>query len=120
MPREKYKSSIYEDMTQAELKVANFLSDKGIWWNFEQPIYVKDDKERPRVWTPDFYLPELGIYIEVCGTNRRAYKFRKTIYKKNKIPVIFVHTYKYDKWTDYLLEEISRIHKERWGLIKGL
>jgi hypothetical protein len=97
MTKKKYKISVYEDMTQAEIKVANFLSNIGIWWNFEQPIYLRDNKDRPRVWTPDLYLPELGVYVEVCGTDRKDYYFRKTVYEKNKIPVIFVHTYKQDK-----------------------
>lgn len=107
-------------MTQAEIKVAHFLADQGIWWNFEQPIYVRDDKERPRVWTPDFYLPELGVYIEVCGTDKRDYSYRKKIYEKNKIPVVFIHTYKADKWENYLIKEIGKIHGKRWELIRGL
>lgn len=107
-------------MTQSEIKVAEFLTHNGIWWNYEQPIYVKDDKERPRVWTPDFYLPELGIYVEVCGADRKSYDYRKEIYVKNKIQVIFVQTYKYGKWQEFLLKEIKRIHDDRWGLIREL
>ena len=107
-------------MSSAEKKVARFLSDYGIWWNFEQPIYVKDDKDRPRVWTPDFYLPEIGMYIEVCGTDGRDYSYRKRIYEKNRIPIIFIHTYKQDKWRDFLIDEIIRIHKGRWGIIKDI
>ena len=120
MPNKVYKGSIYEDMTLAEQKVASFLKNKGILWQFEQPLYVKDDKDRPRVWTPDFYLPQFGVYVEVCGTNRKGYSYRKKVYKKNKIPIIFVHTYKQDKWEDFLFGELIRLHDERWDLIKSL
>lgn len=119
MAYQKKRDSIYEDMSSAEAIVADFLTNElDLWWNFEQPIYVEDNKKRPRVWTPDFYLPELGIYIEVCGKERDCYAFRKKVYDKNRIPVIFVHTYKRDKWRDYLLNEITIIHSKRWELIK--
>jgi len=114
MPRQKSK------MTQEEKKVATFLTDLGIWWDFEQPIYVKDEKERPRLWTPDFYLPELGVFVEVCGADRRDYSYRQEIYEKNKISVIFVHTYKHDKWQGHLISKIREIHEKRWELIRGL
>ena len=112
--------SVYEGMTNAELKVSKFLTDNDIYWKFEQAVYITDDKGRPRVWTPDFYLPELGIYVEVCGTDKFDYEFRKNIYYDNKIPIIFVHAYKEDKWGDYLIKEIQNIHEKRWELIKSL
>ncbi len=114
------KLAIYEDMTEQEKKVAYFLRDIGVWWMYEQPIYVLDDKERPRIWTPDFYLPELGIYIEVCGTKNKKYSYRRRIYTKNRIPIIFIHTYKKREWRDYLIKEIKHIQRERELLISNI
>ena len=48
------RESIYNRMTKSEQKVAQFLKDLGIFWAYEKPIYVWDNNERPRVWTPDF------------------------------------------------------------------
>jgi len=31
-------------------------------------VFVWDGDGRPRVWTPDFYLTQFGIYLEVCGS----------------------------------------------------
>jgi hypothetical protein len=113
-------NSIYSDMTLAEKEVAEFLRKIDIWWQYEQPVYVLDDKERPRVWTPDFYLPELGIYIEVCGSKRFGYEYREKIYKKNKISVIFIHKFKSKKdWHYFLKKRIQEIHKNRWQIIKN-
>ena len=56
-------SSVFEDMNESEKQVADFLSSIGLWWKYEHPVFVYDKKERPRVWTPDFYLPKMGIYI---------------------------------------------------------
>lgn len=62
------KDSGYADMEESEKIVAHFLRELNIWWIYESPVFVYDEKERPRVWTPDFYLPKLGMYVEVCGS----------------------------------------------------
>ena len=113
--------SVYEDMTKSEKEVADYLYELKIWWQFEQPIYVWDDKDRPRVWTPDFYLPELGIYIEVCGSEKFDYRYRAGIYKKNRVPVIFIHRFKNKKqWSKFFRERIFEIHAQRLAIIQKI
>ncbi|WXG47190.1 MAG: hypothetical protein WED05_11120 [Candidatus Atabeyarchaeum deiterrae] len=114
--------SIYKDMTPAEKEVASFLTKHlGIYWTFEQPVCVGDEKRRPRIWSPDFYLPDLGLYIEVCGSKEYDYVYREGIYKDNKIPVIFVHLYKEEgKWQNYLIMQIKEIHGNRSKIIERL
>ena len=113
--------SVYKDMHNSEKKIAAYLKELKIRWQYEQPVYVHDDKNRPRVWTPDFYLPELGIYIEVCGTDKFNYEYREKIYKENKLPVIFIHQYKdKEKWKRFLKKRISEIHEGRGKIIKNL
>jgi hypothetical protein len=34
------------------------------------------------------------LYIEVCGSKEFDYEYRKEIYEKNGIPVVFLHYYK--------------------------
>ncbi len=84
------KLAPYGGMTNKEKSVANFLTFLNIFWIYEAPVFIQDERDRPRVWTPDFYLPQLGMYVEVCGIDREAYRYRKTMYFKNNIPVIFV------------------------------
>jgi hypothetical protein len=113
--------SVYEDMQESEIEVSEYLRNLNIKWQYEQPVYVLDDKDRPRVWTPDFYLPQLGIYLEVCGTDKFHYEYREIIYKKNHIPVIFIHRYKHKKeWQKYLKKRIEEIHQQRWEIIKKI
>lgn len=118
-------SSIYQDMTNAELEVADFLKDLGLRWRYESPVFVYDEKDRPRVWTPDFYIPKLGMYVEVCGVEKKSDPYRKKIFRKNRYPVIFVHTYKSkEQWKNYLIDRILAIEEERhlevMKLIKSL
>lgn len=85
-----------------------------LWWWYEYPVFVYDEKKRPRVWTPDFYIPKLGMYIEVCGSEDFNYKYREKIYKKNRYHVIFVHLYKErEKWKNYLIARIGEIEEKR-------
>ena len=106
--------SIYADMRDSEILVANYLRELDLWWIYEFPVFVYDEKKRPRVWTPDFYLPRLGIYIEVSGSKDFDYEYREKIYKKNGYHVIFLHLYKErKKWKKYLVKRIEEIEEFR-------
>ena len=76
-------------MTNYEKEVAGLLKDSGIRWSYEHPVFVWDENKRPRVWTPDFYLISLGIYIEVCGSANFDNEYGKKIYNINRHSVIF-------------------------------
>jgi len=98
------KESIYDRMTNAEKEVANVLKEFGIQWSYEQPVFVWDENKRPRVWAPDFYLTHFGVYIEVCGSEKFDYDYRRRIFDKNGHRVIFLHLYKdVSKWKNHLL-----------------
>jgi len=86
--------SVYKRMTQAEREVADELKKLGIQWFYEHPVFVWDENKRPRVWAPDFYLVDFGIYVEVCGSEHFDYSYRKTIFQLNGYKVIFLHVYK--------------------------
>ncbi|MCW3989368.1 MAG: hypothetical protein NWE88_04755 [Candidatus Bathyarchaeota archaeon] len=103
-----------ENMTGPEREVGEFLSSLGVWWKYEHPLFVYDDNERPRIWAPDFFLPKLGIYIEVCGTYRTDYDYRERIYDKNVSKIIFVHYYKEEeKWRTFLVQRLLDIQLKR-------
>ena len=98
------RESIYDRMTNAEKEVANVLIEFGIHWSYEQPVFVWDENKRPRVWTPDFYLTPFGIYIEVCGSDKYNYEYRRRTFDRNGYRVIFLHLYKEpNKWKSHLL-----------------
>ena len=116
-----FEESIYDKMTRAENIVSDFLKEKGIYWVFESPVFVSDDCGRPRVWSPDFYLPQLGMYIEVaCDRQNRSYDYSEKIYKANKIPDIFVEPYDDKYWKKQMIDEIMDIHESRWEKLKRL
>jgi hypothetical protein len=114
-------ASVYEGMTDAEKKVADCLQELGLWWWYEFPVFIYDEKERPRVWTPDFYIPKLGMYIEVCGKKREDYKYRERIFKKNGYRIVFLHLYKKENlWKKYLVKRIMEIEAQRHSKIEKM
>ena len=111
--------SIFDKMTETEKKVGEFLTEVGIWWKFENPLFVRDEAERPRIWAPDFHLTHLGIHVEVCGSEEFDYKYREKIYYDNDLRVIFVHYYKNPgKWKHFLLQRIKEIQEKRKTIIE--
>ena len=98
------KMPIYHQMTRSEKEVAMFLKNIGIKWLYEHPIFVWDENKRPRVWAPDFFLIPFGIYVEVCGSEKFDYTYRRKIFDNNGYRVIYLHLYKEpSKWKNHLM-----------------
>ena len=68
----------------AERALAEAFDELGIEWEYEPHTFLLEQEEGRVVeaCTPDFYLPELDIYIECTAmkqslTNRKNRKYRK-------------------------------------------
>ena len=106
--------SIYERMTKPERELAHYLKQAGLHWKFEFPVFVFYEHKRPRIFIPDFYLRELGVFIEVCGSDKFDYNRRKNVYEENGIAVVFLHYYKDPtKWSFFLEKRIKEIEQQR-------
>jgi hypothetical protein len=113
--------SVYDKMTKAEREVAEMLKNMGIRWTYEHPVFVWDENKRPRVWAPDFYLPQFGIYVEVCGSEEFDYEYRRKIFDKNGHKVIFLHLYKEsEKWVFHLIKYLHLYSKKRHLVLNNL
>jgi len=113
--------SVYNKMSNAEKQVSEYLTEFGIFWIYEHPVTIKDEKDLQRTYYPDFYLPTFGLYVEVCGEDREEYKRRGEIYFKNNIPIIFVHTFKHEKdWKQHLISNIVTKTLEKSELLQNL
>jgi len=85
--------------SQAELECAKVLDYYGIPWLYEPRTFVLEQDEDGRVteaFTPDFYLPEQDLYLEVTvmkqslvtRKNRKLRKLRK-LYPDVKIKLFY-------------------------------
>jgi hypoxanthine phosphoribosyltransferase len=55
-------------VNQAELECARILDFHGLRWEYEPRSFVLEEDDEGRVleaFTPDFYLPEQDLYLEV-------------------------------------------------------
>lgn len=48
-----------------ELSVAKYLAEQGV--KFEYESQKLEYQPKPKIYTPDFYLPEQDIYVEAKG-----------------------------------------------------
>src|SRR5437764_2091269 len=73
---------------EAELECAKILDYYGVPWEYEPRTFVLEEDEEGRVleaFTPDFYLPEQELYVEitvmkqslVTRKNRKLRKLRE-------------------------------------------
>jgi len=109
------KEAIYADMKESERQVSEYLRRLDLEHIYQFPVFVYDDMHRPRVWTPDFYIPKLGVYVEVEGSKDIDYTYRKGIYKRNGIPIIFIHFFKDEKkWKNYFIVTMKEFEKARY------
>lgn len=100
-------------MNKEERKIAEFLTEKKLKWKFKPTISVIDIGDRLIPFSPDFYLIDRGIYIKVYSEERSEHHNRKReIYKKNKVPIIYVEIHMdEDKWKYNLLRRIKEIQE---------
>lgn len=66
---------------EVELDYARLLDSQGVAWDYEPTTFVLERDARGRVteaMTPDFYLPEQDVYVEVTVMRQ------KLVTKKNR------------------------------------
>jgi hypothetical protein len=106
--------SVFDKMRDTEREVSRFFQDLGVWWVYEYPMFLRDESDRPRVWAPDFFLPDLGFYFEVCGSKEFDYDYRRKIYELNNRDVVFLHLYEdEEKWKHFFVQRAREIHEKR-------
>lgn len=55
-----------------ELDIANFLTQNGITYVYEQEYPIDTRTSEFGQYYPDFYLPNFDVYIEYFGINRQG------------------------------------------------
>jgi len=115
--RPKFKS-------EGERRIAGFLDTNSIKYQYEPNILVNLNDHRPRIWYPDFYLPEFGSYIEYYGmAGQKNYdkgiKLKETVYSKMGMEVVPVYPWMFaENWQDYIMKELKRSTTRRHRNLK--
>ena len=114
-----------------ELDIANFLTQNGITYVYEQEYPIDTRTSEFGQYYPDFYLPNFDVYIEYFGINRQgevpayfsgkngmsvaqAYqegiKWKRELHRKNGTRLIEV--YAYEKFEEQLLPKLEERLKD--------
>ena len=102
-----------------ERKIAEILTKYGIPFRYESPLLVHDAENKPRIWYPDFFLPEYGIYIEYYGLEGNpeydtGIAKKNNTYARNGIEILSVYGAKPGKnLEEYLVDRIYRVVEGR-------
>lgn len=106
-----------------ECEIANFLYRQGVSYQYEANYQVNTSGPDYKVYQPDFYLPEYGIYIEHFAVNEQnqtppfieqqpyldGMAWKRTLHEKYKTPLIETYSYlkHQGRLTDVLSEKLQ-------------
>ena len=82
---------------ESEREVARLLDEAGIPWLYEPKTFVLEEDDRGRAteaFTPDFYLPDADLYVEVTTmeqrlVNRKNRKIRKLRERGEMVTILY-------------------------------
>ena len=100
--------------SDGERRIAYLLDTNSIKYRYESGVLINPPKSQPRIWYPDFYLPEFKTYIEYYGMAGhkqydRGIKTKESTYTKTGIDVISVYPWMFSKdWQGYIMRELNR------------
>ena len=72
-----------------ELRLAEWLDEKNIKWERPKPIKWVDNKEKERMYYPDFYLPEHDLYLDPKNPHCMVLDREKMYVIENKVKIIY-------------------------------
>ena len=110
------KGNIYpiQFKSRGERKIAYFLEENDIKYKYESGILIYQEENKPRIWYPDFNLPEFSTYIEYYGMvgnpdYDRGIKVKEIAYAKMGLSVIPVYPKMFSKnWQGYIINGIYK------------
>ena len=100
--------------SDGERKIANFLSENSIKYQYERSVLVNADYNKPRIWYPDFYLQEFKTYIEYYGmVGKQNYdqgiKTKQAVYAKAGMDVISIYPWMFkENWRGYIMQKLEK------------
>lgn len=110
-----------------EMDIANYLTQNGIRYIYEQPYEVDTRTSEYGQYYPDFYLPDYKVYIEYFGINRsgevppyfkgkngmtasqtyqESMAWKRTLHKENN--TLIIECFSYEKFEGNLLGELEK------------
>jgi len=77
------------------------------------------DSDKPKIWYPDFFLPEFALHLEYFGINGNSdydkrSRHKESVYKANGLDVISVYPGHFENdWQGYIAGDIKDVLDRR-------
>lgn len=110
--------------SEGERRIAYFLDDNSIRYQYEPGILVQTSYDKTRIWYPDFYLPEFSSYIEYFGmVGKEGYndgiKTKLSTYQQMGMDVIPVYPWTFSgDWHRYIMDKLESTTLRRYNNLK--
>jgi len=111
--------------SEGERKIAYFLDDNSIRYQYEPGVLVNTSYDKARIWYPDFHLPEFASYIEYFGlVGNKSYdegiKTKLSTYRQMGLEVIPVYPWTFSNdWQKYIMDELEKTTLNRYNTLKS-
>jgi len=111
--------------SEGERRIANFLDDNAIRYQYEPGLLVNTSYEKPRIWYPDFHLPEFASYLEYFGlVGKKSYddgiKTKLSTYNQMGLDVIPLYPWTFsENWQKYIMDELEKTTLNRYNNLKS-
>ena len=111
--------------SEGERRIAYFLDDNKIRYQYEPGVLVNTTYDKPRIWYPDFHLPEFASYIEYFGlVGKQNYddgiKTKLSTYNRMGMDVIPVYPWTFgEDWQKYIMNELDKTTRRRYDSLKS-
>ena len=106
--------------SRTEHRIAYFLRNNQIRYQYEPGTLINSENKKTRIWYPDFYLPDYGVYLEYYGlAGKKDYnngiKTKEAAYKRTGLDVIPMYPWMLtENWQGYLMNELKRTALRRY------
>lgn len=116
--RPKFKS-------EGERRIAYFLDNNAIMYQYEPGVLINSFYGKPRIWYPDFHLPEFKTYIEYFGLAGnpeydKGIKTKEAMYSKAGLDMIPVYPWMFaENWQGYIMKELKNVTVQRYRKLMG-
>ena len=106
--------------SEGERRIAYFLESNSIDYRYEPGVLVQPSQDKPRIWYPDFFLPEFAAYIEYYGlagheSYDRGIKQKELVYSRMGLDVIPVYPWTFaENWQDRIMNQLQKISVRRY------
>ena len=101
--------------SRGEAQVGRLLDRYGIPFFYEKPLMIHD-RDKSRLWHPDFTLPNYGdLIVEYAGMPEipeyaEGLRHKMEAYSRNSVPAVFIYPddLKGPRWPEKVLYKVGR------------